>query len=48
LKKEAKDFSHVVRDYRNFIHPNKELEEGINFKEPICKLVWEVVTVALS
>jgi AbiTii len=48
LKKEAKDFSHVVRDYRNFVHPNKQRKEGITFEEPICKVVWEVVTAALS
>jgi AbiTii len=48
LKKEAKDFSHVVRDYRNFVHPNKERREGIKFEEPICKVIWEVITVALN
>ncbi len=48
LKKEYKDFSHVVRDYRNFIHPNKERQEGITFNEPICKVIWEVVSASLS
>jgi AbiTii len=48
LKKGSKDFSHVVREYRNFVHPNKERKEGINFDEPICKVIWEVVAVALS
>lgn len=48
LKKESKDFSHVVRDYRNFVHPNKERKEGITFREGICKVVWEVVSNALT
>ena len=48
LKKEYKDFSHVVRDYRNFIHPNKERQEGITFNEPICKVIWEVVSASLN
>ncbi|MDQ3061621.1 MAG: hypothetical protein M3R14_02005, partial [Acidobacteriota bacterium] len=48
LKKEYKDFSHVVRDYRNFIHPNKERQERITFSEPICKVIWEVVSASLN
>lgn len=48
LKKEYKDFSHVVRDYRNFIHPNKERQEGITFSESICKVIWEVVSASLN
>jgi hypothetical protein len=47
LKKPYKDFSHVVRDYRNFIHPNKERQEGITFDVNTCKVVWEVVSAAL-
>jgi len=47
LKKGHKDFSHVVRDYRNFIHPNKERQEGITFDESICKIVWEIVSASL-
>jgi hypothetical protein len=48
LKKEYKDFSHVVRDYRNFVHPNKERKEGIVFDANICRVVWEVVSAALT
>ncbi len=48
LKKESKDFSHVVRDYRNFVHPNKERKQGIAFREGTCKVIWEVVIDALS
>lgn len=47
LKKQYKDFSHVIRDYRNFVHPNKERKEGIVFDINICKVVWEVVSAAL-
>lgn len=48
LKKQYKDFSHVVRDYRNFVHPNKERQEGVTFDANICKVVFEVVSAALS
>ena len=48
LKRQFKDFSHVVRDYRNFIHPNKERQEGITFDAGTCKVVWEVVSASLE
>jgi hypothetical protein len=47
LKKEYRDFSHVIRDYRNFVHPNKERKEGIIFDVNISRVVWEVVSAAL-
>lgn len=47
LKKYHKDFSHLVRDYRNFVHPNKERQEGVTFDQNICRVVWEAVTAAL-
>ncbi len=48
LKKEAKDFAHVVRDYRNFVHPNKERQEGVTIDANTCRIVFEVVSAALD
>ncbi len=47
LRKESKDFSQVVRDYRNFVHPNRERKEGITVREGTCKVIWEVISDAL-
>ena len=48
LKKQYKNFSHVVRDYRNYVHPNKERQEGITFDAKMCRVVFEVVSAALG
>ncbi len=48
LKKQDKDFSHIIRDYRNYIHPNKELQEGTTFDANTCRIIFEVVIAALS
>jgi hypothetical protein len=48
LRKDVKAFSHVLRDYRNFAHPNKERTEGITLDKNTAKITWEVVSTALS
>ncbi len=48
IKKDMKDFSVVVRNYRNFVHPNQEREQGITPNAGTCRVVWEVVTAALQ
>lgn len=48
LQKQYRDFSHVVRDYRNFVHPNEERRQGITVDANTCRVVWEVVSAALS
>ncbi len=48
LKKQDKDLSHTIRDYRNYVHPNKELQEGTTFDANTCRIIFEVVTAALS
>lgn len=47
LKRQNKDFSHVVREYRNFVHPNEERQQGITIDVNTCRIIWEVVTAAL-
>ena len=38
----AKDIGEVVRDYRNFIHPQKELSHGIRLSTEDAQMMWEV------
>jgi hypothetical protein len=38
----AKDIGEVVRDYRNYIHPQKELSHGIELRDGDAELFWEV------
>ena len=38
----AKDIGEVLRDYRNYIHPFKQLSHGIHLKADDAILLWEV------
>jgi len=38
----AKDLGEVVRDYRNYIHPHKELTHGVHLRDGDARLFWEV------
>lgn len=38
----AKDVGEVVRDYRNYIHPQKELSHGIVIQNDDALLFWEI------
>jgi hypothetical protein len=38
----AKDIGEVLRDYRNYIHPQKELTHGIVLQDGDAKLFWEI------
>ena len=38
----AKDVGEVVRDYRNYIHPQKELSHGVVLKDGDARLLWEI------
>jgi hypothetical protein len=38
----AKDIGEVVRDYRNYIHPQKELSHGVELRDGDSELFWEV------
>jgi hypothetical protein len=42
ISKTAKDIGEVVRDYRNYIHPQKELSHGINLQPGDAQMLWEV------
>jgi hypothetical protein len=38
----AKDVSVVLRDYRNYIHPQKELSHGVSLTTPDAVILWEI------
>jgi hypothetical protein len=38
----AKDVGAVLRDYRNQVHPQKQLSHGVHLKPDDSKLFWEV------
>lgn len=48
LRSDVKHFIHALREYRNFVHPNKERQEGITFDVNTARIAWEVVSAALT
>jgi hypothetical protein len=38
----AKDVGVVLRDYRNYIHPQKELSHGISITTPDAVILWQI------
>jgi hypothetical protein len=38
----AKDVGAVLRDYRNYIHPQKQLSHGVHLQADDAKLFWEI------
>ncbi len=38
----AKDVGEVMRDYRNYVHPHKELSHGVNLEKNDAMLFWEI------
>lgn len=48
IQLDAKDFMHKVRDYRNFVHPRKELAEQPRFDRDSVTLCWAPVRALLN
>lgn len=42
ISQSAKDVGVVLRDYRNYIHPSKELSHGIQINKHDASLFWEI------
>jgi hypothetical protein len=42
ISRSAKDIGEVLRDYRNYIHPYKELSHGIRVDKHDARLFWEI------
>jgi hypothetical protein len=38
----ARDVGVVLRDYRNYIHPQKELSHGVSLTTPDAVILWEI------
>lgn len=42
ITRTAKDVGEVMRDYRNYIHPQKELSHGISLVQGDAQMLWEI------
>jgi hypothetical protein len=42
ISQSTKDISAVLRDYRNYVHPYKELSHGITLEKSDAPILWEV------
>lgn len=42
ISRSGKDVAAILRDYRNYIHPEKERAHGINLNEHDSRMFWEV------
>ncbi|MBX7554383.1 hypothetical protein K1Y78_42210 [Streptomyces sp. tea 10] len=45
---DTKDFSHALRDYRNFVHPHREFREAYTPDRDTLNVSWYVVNGALN
>jgi hypothetical protein len=43
ISQTTKDVGEVVRDYRNFIHPQKQYSHGVALGDSDARILWEVV-----
>jgi hypothetical protein len=42
ISQSAKDVGEVLRDYRNYVHPQKELSHGVALDKNDAVLLWEI------
>lgn len=47
LKEDVKKYSHVLRDFRNYIHPYLQLSSGFNPDEYTAKICFQVLKAAI-
>lgn len=48
IQKDAKDFSHTLRQYRNLIHPFEQRSTGINPDEDTARICFAVVSATIN
>mgnify|MGYP000425955164 CR=1 FL=1 len=48
LDRDVRDFSSVLRDYRNLVHPREQINKQIYPDEGTCKIAREVVGAAID
>ena len=44
---DVRRYSHSLRDFRNFIHPNEQLTHGFNPDQHTAKISWQVLKAAI-
>lgn len=47
LKEDVYKFSHVLRDFRNYIHPFKQMQNQFNPDKHTAKICWQVLQAAI-
>ena len=47
LKEDVKKFSHVLRDFRNYIHPYQQVSSGFNPDHHTAKICFQVLKAAI-
>lgn len=47
LKEDVKKFSHVLRDFRNYIHPYQQVTSKFNPDEHTARICWQVLRAAI-
>lgn len=47
LNQDVKKFSHSLRDFRNYIHPNEQVKNRFNPDHQTSKISWQVLKVAI-
>ena len=48
INEDLKKFSHVLRDFRNYIHPFEQINSGFNPSMDTAELCWQVLQMAVS
>lgn len=47
IKEDVKKFSHSLRDFRNYIHPNEQVKNRFNPDHHTSEISWQVLKVAI-
>lgn len=47
INEDVKKFSHSLRDFRNYIHPNEQVKKCFNPDHHTSKISWQVLKVAI-
>ncbi len=48
IDKDVKDFSHILRNFRNYIHPNHQLKCNFSPDEYTVKICWQVLRAVVA
>lgn len=48
IKKDVKDFSHSLRNFRNYIHPHHQMVEGFFPDNHTAEIAWQVLKAAIA